>query len=173
MLMVGHTINRSVPVKLKAIDEPGVLEDTVSVRQDSALLLSELALQASTGEYSTRESDGLMSIKETTGLFDVEVELELCEEEEEDEDEVDDDDDAVVDCDTVVEFANCVLVTPEVVLEELESVREDDAEGVEGTASLASYWTVSTTNKEFAPTETALKVCCPGERPPISSSVMA
>ena len=142
MLVVVHTMNRSVPVKLKEIVEPGVLEDTVSVRQDSALLLSELVLQASAGEYTIRESDGLMSIKETTGPFEIELERELREEEE--EDEVDDavvDCDAAVDCGVIVEFADCILITREVVLEELESVREEeeDAELVEIAASLASY----------------------------------
>ena len=121
-------------MKLKETDEPGVVEDVVSVRQDSALLLSEFTVQALAGEYTIRESDGLMSIDETVGPFDIEIETELCE----DEGEVDD---IVPECDAVVELANCVLVILAVGLEELESIRdeEDGVELVEGAASLASY----------------------------------
>ena len=127
---------RSVPVKLKETDEPGVIEDVVSVRQDSALLLSELTLQASAGEYTTCEFDGLMSMNETAGLLDIEIETEL----DEDEDKWAD---IVVVGDVVVELAGCALVMLEVGLDELESVpeeKEDDgAELVEDVASLASY----------------------------------
>ena len=96
--------------------------------------MSELTLQALAGEYTIRESDGLMSINETTGPFEIEVEMELGE----DDDDVDD---AVVDC-GVVELVDCVLVVLEVELEALDSAREeedDEAELVEGAASLASY----------------------------------
>lgn len=125
------------PVKLKERDEPGVVEDIVPVRHDSALLLSELALHASVGKYIMRESDGLTSISEMAGSLDdddVDVEMELCEE--------DEDEDLVVDCDDVVELTDCVSIVLEVWLEELELVREEEevgAEVVEGAASLGSY----------------------------------